>query len=285
MSCTRRRVLGSGAAAVAITALGGATPATAASVPQPGIQLYTLRDAMQQDVPYTLKRVAAIGYRTVEFAGYFGRKPDEIARLLTETGLAAPSAHVGALDARDAPMPLIEGALVAGHKFLVIAWTPPETRKTLDDWKAWADTCNRFAGQCAKAGLSFCYHNHDFEFRAVDGRPPYDVLLERTDPALVGFELDLYWAKLAGADLSQLLSAHRGRFPMCHVKDMAADGTMADIGRGTIDFTGLFARKDIDPFRYYFFENDTAKNPWESAEISYKALTRILDSLDRHVPN
>jgi sugar phosphate isomerase/epimerase len=258
--------------------------AAPAGARQAGIQLYTLRAAMQQDVPGTLERVAGIGYRTMEFAGYFGHKPDEIGRLLSGLGLAAPSSHIGALDARDAPMPLIEGALAAGHKFLVIAWTPPETRKTLDDWKAWADICNRFAGECAKAGLSFCYHNHDFEFRAIDGRLPYDVLLERTNSALVGFELDLYWARLGGADLGRLLSAHRGRFPMCHVKDMAADGTMADIGQGTIDFAGLFARSDIYPFRYYFFENDTAKNPWESAGISYKALTRILDSLDHHAP-
>jgi sugar phosphate isomerase/epimerase len=267
---------------MATTALGAA--ASAAPAQPTGIQLYTLRAAMQQDVPHTLERVAGIGYRTVEFAGYFGHKPDEIARLLTGVGLTAPSAHVGALDARDAPMPLIESAHVAGHKFLVIAWTPPETRRTLDDWKAWADVCNRFAEQCARAGLSFCYHNHDFEFHAVGGRLPYDMLLERTDPVLVGFELDLYWARLAGVDLGGLLSAHRGRFLMCHVKDMAADGTMADVGRGTIDFASLFARKDIDPFQYYFFENDSAKNPWESAEISYKALTRILDSLDRHAP-
>jgi sugar phosphate isomerase/epimerase len=282
MSLTRRRVLEGGAAAMAVTLCGGAA-ATRAS--QAGIQLYTLRAAMQQDVPHTLEHVAGIGYRKVEFAGYFGHKPDEIARLLAATGLAAPSAHVGALDARDAPMPLIDGALAAGHKYLVIAWTPPETRQSLDDWKKWADVCNRFAGQCSKAGLSFCYHNHDFEFHAVGGQLPYDLMLERTDPALVGFELDLYWARLGGANLAQLLSAHRGRFPMCHVKDMAPDGSMADIGQGTIDFAALFARSDIDPFRHYFFENDTAKEPWQSAEISYKALTRILDSLDRHAPD
>jgi sugar phosphate isomerase/epimerase len=176
-------------------------------------------------------------------------------------------------------LPLIDGALEAGHKFLVIAWTPPETRQTSDHWKAWADVCNRFASQCHAAGLLFCYHNHNFEFQPVGGELPYDILLKRTDPSLVQFELDLYWAKLGGADLGALLSQHRGRFPMCHVKDMTASGAMADIGQGTIDFKVLFARPDIAPFEHYFFENDDAKSPFESAEISYKALTGILDSL------
>jgi sugar phosphate isomerase/epimerase len=279
MSVTRRRVLEGGAAALATTAAGNGACAAPAPVRQAGIQLYTLRAAMQQDVPHTLERVAGIGYRSVEFAGYFGHKPDDIARLVAGAGLIAPSAHVGAVDARDAPMPLIEGAQVAGHKFLVIAWTPPETRQTLDDWKRWADVCNRFAAQCRTAGLRFCYHNHNFEFQPVGGTLPYDVLLSRTDAALVQFELDLYWARLGGADLGTLLSQHRGRFPMCHVKDMTADGAMADVGQGTIDFKALFARPDIAPFEHFFFENDDAKSPFESAEISYKALTGILDSL------
>jgi len=248
-----------------------------------GIQLYTLRAAMAQDVAATLKHVSAIGYAELEFAGYFGKRPSEICRMVADLGMTAPSSHIDALAARDAPLPLIDGALEAGHKFLVIAWTPPETRKTLDNWKAWADVCNRFAAECHKAGLRFCYHNHNFEFQPIGGQLPYDILLSRTDPALVQFELDLYWAKLGGADLGTLLSQHRGRFPMCHVKDMTASGAMADVGQGTIDFKALFARPDIAPFEHYFFENDDAKSPFESAEISYKALSAILDSLpERH---
>ena len=244
-----------------------------------GIQLYTLRAAMAKDVAGTLKRVAGIGYAELEFAGYFGKRPSEIRRMVADLGMTAPSSHVDALAARDAPLPLIDGALEAGHKILVIAWTPPETRKTLDDWKAWADVCNRFAAACHKTGLRFCYHNHNFEFQPVEGQLPYGLLLSRTDPALVQFELDLYWAKLGGADLGTLLSQHRGRIPMCHVKDMTASGAMADVGQGTIDFKALFARPDIAPFEHYFFENDDAKSPFESAEISYKALNAILDSL------
>jgi len=244
-----------------------------------GIQLYTLRAAMAENIAGTLKRVAAIGYAELEFAGYFGKRPSEIRRMVADLGMTAPSSHIDALAARNEPLPLIDGALEAGHKFLVIAWTRPETRKTLDDWKAWADVCNRFAAECHKAGLRFCYHNHNFEFQPVEGQLPYDLLLARTDPALVQFELDLYWAKLAGADLGTLLSQHRGRIPMCHVKDMSASGAMADVGQGTIDFKALFARPDIAPFEHYFFENDDAKSPFESAEISYKALNTILESL------
>ena len=111
---------------------------------------------MAEDVAATLKRVAAIGYAELEFAGYFGKRPSEIRRMVADLGVTAPSSHVDALAARSEPLPLIDGALEAGHKFLVIAWAPPETRKTLEDWKAWADVCNRFAAECHKAGLRFC---------------------------------------------------------------------------------------------------------------------------------
>lgn len=249
--------------------------------PAAGIQLYTVRAAMAQDVPGTLKRVAAIGFEEVEFAGYFGTAPKDIKRITADLGMRAPSGHVGALDARDKPMPLIEAAVEAGHNFIVIAWTPPETRQTIDQWKAWADVCNRFAAQAKDAGLRFCYHNHNFEFQPIGGILPYDVMLERTDRALVRFELDLYWAKLGGADLGTLLAKNKGRIPLCHVKDMDAKGNMADVGRGVIDFTALFNRPDIAPFEHYFYERDDAPVPFDSCEISCKGLKKILAAVAR----
>ncbi|HVY83780.1 MAG TPA: sugar phosphate isomerase/epimerase [Caulobacterales bacterium] len=238
-----------------------------------GIQLYTVRAAMAQDLPGTLRRIRGIGYDEVEFAGYFNTPPADIKRLLDDIGLAAPSAHVPAAQMRDAPGPLIETAHAMGHEYLVMPWLPPEARTTLDQWRGWAEVCNRFAAQCRDAGLKFAYHNHDFEFQPIDGVLPYDVLLQNTDPQLVHFETDIYWLKKGGRDLLPFLNQHKARVTMCHAKDWRPDGSMTDVGQGQIDFAAIFAQI---PFEHYFVENDDTTTPFESAQTSYTAMRRLL---------
>ncbi len=250
-------------------------PAPEATGPKKlGIQLYTLRTEMERDLNATITRVAEIGYKEVEFAGYYNRTPTEIKALLESLELTSPSAHVSRDLIRDNPMPSIEAGAAIGHETLVLNWLAPEERDTLDKYRAWADVCNRFAEQAKAAGMNFCYHNHDFEFQAIDGVVPYDILFERCDPALVNFELDLYWAAKAGQDVGALLNAHPGRFPLCHVKDMAADGAMADVGAGTIDFAGIFAAHQ---FEHYYVERDDTTAPFDTAQISFNALNAILN--------
>jgi sugar phosphate isomerase/epimerase len=269
---SRRHLLTGTGAALALSALPGCAGTTAVARKKIGLQLYTVRAPMAQDMPGTLRRLRAIGYDEMEFAGYFNTPPAEVKRLLADIGLTAPSAHVSRELIRDNPMPSIEAGATIGHEWLVLNWLAPEERQTLDQYRAWADVCNRFAAQCHDAGMKFCYHNHDFEFHPIDGVVPYDLLLERTDHALVNFELDLYWARKSGRDVAQLLTAQGARIPMCHVKDMDAQGAMADVGAGQIDFAGLFARKS---FEHYFVERDDAPDPLASAEASYRGLSRI----------
>lgn len=243
--------------------------------PKIGVQLYTLRSMMAQDLPGTLSAVAAIGYAEVEFAGYFDVAPREVKRAFEDVGLAAPASHIGALSARDNPGPLIEAAATVGHETLVIAWLPPEERQTMDQWRGWADVINRFAAQCRSAGLKFAYHNHDFEFAPIDGVKPFDTLLQRCDPALVDFELDLYWTALAGEYPGAVLAANPARFPMCHVKDMDEARRMVDVGAGEIDFAGIFARHR---FAHYFVEHDQPTDPLASITVSYAAMRRLLSA-------
>lgn len=243
------------------------------AAPQIGVQLYTLRSMMAQDVPGTLRAVAAIGYREVEFAGYFDVAPRDVRHALADVGLAAPASHIGALAARDNPGPLIEAATTVGHETLVIAWLPPEERQTMDQWRAWADAINGFAAQCRNAGIKFAYHNHDFEFAPIDGAKPFDALLQRCDPALVDFELDLYWTALAGEDPAAILAANPARFPMCHVKDMDGARRMVDVGAGEIDFARIFARHR---FAHYFVEHDQPTDPLGSIAASHAAMRRLL---------
>lgn len=121
-------------------------------------------------------------------------------------------------------------------------------------------------------GIQFVYHNHDFEFTAIDGIRPFDMLLEQLDPELVQMELDLYWLELAGVDALPLFKRYPGRFPLLHVKDMARqDSAMTDVGAGRIDFSRIFAHRVQAGTRHYLVEHDTASDPFASLanSISY----------------
>src|SRR5207249_253605 len=164
-----------------------------------GLQLYTVRQAMEHDMEGTLAKVAEAGYGEVEFAGYFGHTPKEVRAMLEHHGLAAPSAHMASL-APDEWTASLDVAKAIGHEYIVVPWIPAEARKTLDGFKRVAQDFNRAAAQAHDAGLQFAYHNHDFEFARTEGRLPYDVLIAETDPKLVQFEIDLYWMVKGGQD-------------------------------------------------------------------------------------
>ena len=240
-----------------------------------GLQLYTVRHQMEKDVEGTIARVAATGYREVEFAGYFGKSPRDVRALLDHHGLSSPSSHVSL--APDQWRAALDAAPVVGHRYLVIAWIPAEERHTLDDYKRWAERLNRAATEAKAAGLQFAYHNHDFEFVPLDGKLPYDVLLTETDPKLVQLEMDLYWMVKGGQDPLAYFARWPGRFPMVHVKDSAGppDHKMAAVGAGKIDFRKIFAQSDQAGIRHYFVEHDNPDDPFASIRASYDYLQRL----------
>ncbi len=272
MTCRREflKIIGAAGLAGADLVAGGcrAVPATR-RLRRIGLQLYTVRSAMQHSVERTLERVVRIGYREVEFAGYFGRSPQQIRRALDDSGLTAPAAHVTLEAVETQWEATVDLAAAIGHRYLVVPWIAPAQRTSLDDYRSMAHRFNRVGERAEAAGLTFGYHNHDFEFEPLEGRIPWDVLLEETDPALVTLELDLYWITKAGGDPFRYFGEHPGRFPLVHVKDMAADGSMADVGAGTIDFAALFARSVQAGIRHYFVEHDNPADPFESLAASY----------------
>lgn len=266
---SRRAFLGGLAAGAGWLA---ATRGTFAQQPkQVGIQLYTVRDRMMADLPGTLARIAEIGYGEVEFAGYFGRPPAEIKRIVAANGLTAPSSHVSSLNTPDAlahdPERVIAEAAEAGHDWIVFPFLDPGHR-TLDQFRELADALNAFGERCRASDLRFAYHNHDFEFHAIDGTVPYDLLVAGTEPGVVEFELDLYWATHGGRDPRGLLAQYPGRFTMCHIKDSAPDGSMVDVGAGTIDFRAIFADPNAS-FVHYFVEHDRPKDSMSTAANSF----------------
>jgi sugar phosphate isomerase/epimerase len=240
-----------------------------------GIQLYTLRSVMQDDFLGTLERVAELGYDEVEFAGYYDRSPSKIASLLERLGLASPATHVPLGRMVEAPAQVIETARAIGHRYVVCPYLAEAQRRSLDDYRRLADRLNAFGQQCTDAGLQLAYHNHDFEFAPMSGAVPYDLLLERTDPEHVGMELDLFWIKKAGYEPTTYFANHPGRFPLCHVKDMTADGAMAAVGEGQIDFASIFARAEQAGLEHYFVEHDNPESPMQTAETSLRTLRRM----------
>jgi sugar phosphate isomerase/epimerase len=264
------------AAGLAIAYPGALRTTHSARLAKVGIQLYTVRDQMKADFEGTLAHVAQIGYKEVEFAGYFNHSPADVKAILDRHGLSTPSTHI-AFENADQWKTALDAAKAIGHEYIVMPWIPAERRKTLDDWKSVAQVFNR-AGQMAHdAGIQFAYHNHDFEFPKLEGQVPYDLLLQSTDPKLVQLEIDLYWITKAGQDPLAYFSRWPGRIPLVHVKDSAGppDHKMVDAGQGKIDWKRIFAKKDQAGIKHAFVEHDQPPQPFEDIATSARYLKAL----------
>jgi sugar phosphate isomerase/epimerase len=260
---------------------GSAASAVAAPrrVERVGIQLYTLRREMQSDMPGTLDRLAQMGYREVEFAGYFGRTPGQTRELLRRTGLAAPSTHIGYDQVTGNWDRALDDALARGHDYVTIPWLPDDVRGSVDSWRGVARTFNTAARAARSRGLRFAYHNHDFEFIRVGGVVPFDLLLAETDPDLVDFEMDVFWLVKGGGDPLAYFRQHASRFTMLHVKDSSGppDHRQVNVGSGTIDF-GAILRLDATQrhvVRHLFVEHDNPADPLAFARASFDHLSKL----------
>jgi sugar phosphate isomerase/epimerase len=250
----------------------------AGSVKKVGLQLYTVRREMEKDVEGTLAKVASIGYKEVEFAGYFNRTPEQIKTILKNNGLQAPSVHTTLNVINGSWQKTLEVTQAIGHKYLILAYLFPNERKSFDDYKRLVDVLNRAGEDCKKAGIQFGYHNHDFEFAAMEGQMPFDYLLKQTDAKLVKIELDLYWITKARQQPEKYFAMYPGRFELFHVKDM--DNTpkefFAEVGRGLIDFKSIFQQSKKAGVKHYFVEQDeTPGSPFDSIKISYDYLSKL----------
>jgi sugar phosphate isomerase/epimerase len=242
-----------------------------------GLQLYTVRDALARDFDRTLARIAGFGYRDVEFAGYAGRRPEAVSAALERHALRAPAAHVPLDTLRSQWSATVDAAHVIDHDFIVVPWLDAKERRTIADYERLADELNRLGDAARKADLRFAYHNHDFEFTPMGGRIPFDVLLDRTDPEAVGFEMDLYWITKAGHDPLAYFDRYPGRFPTVHVKDSSGGPAhrITEVGSGTIDFKRIFARRKQAGIQHAFVEHDNPTDAFSSIKASYDHLSRL----------
>jgi len=269
-----------------------------------GLQLYTFFGIIDEDVKGTLTKIAAIGYKEMESAfgkkpGYYGMKPVEFKAMVNDLGMSWKSHHVlgapfklpkgykmptGAdgkpmtfppmRNLRDNMQELVDEAASGGLEYLVCANAPTGTPEEL---KTSIETLNKTGEAAKKAGIQFCYHNHDMEFKDVEGKIPYELLLSETDPHDVKMELDLCWVTKAGKDPVELFKANPGRFPLWHMKDL--DPTTkgpAPVGTGVVDFKRIFENQKIAGMKHFFVEHDMPKDAFASIKTSYDYITGTL---------
>lgn len=277
---TRRTFLATLGGAAAALACGRTSAGPFSALPQGGrkisrvgIQLYTLRRVAQTDLAGTLGQLATIGYKEIEFAGYYNRPATEVRDILKANGLTAPSVHVGVNVIEQTPAKLFDESRIVGHEWITVPSLPGGPKATVDDWKRIAEQFNKAAAASKAAGFRFAFHNHNAEFRKIGDQVPLEILIKETDPALVSYEMDIYWTVVGGADPLDLLARYPGRFKMLHLKDSAGlpDNKMVEVGAGTIDFKTIIAR--AQGIEHYFVEHDNPTDPIVSATTSYKNLS------------
>jgi sugar phosphate isomerase/epimerase len=251
------------------------TPGAGTTIDRWGVQLYTVRTAMQDDLDATLEVVAEIGYAEVELFGLWGLSPGGMRAKLDGLGLRAVSSHPSIEEVRGDWARYLDDARVLGQSQVVVPSLGGDDR-TSEGLRRVADDFNR-AGEAATAmGLRFGYHNHDWELRPLgDGRRPMDVLLERTDPALVDWQMDIFWTVHGGGDPMAYFEDFPGRFRSVHVKDRTPAGDMVDVGDGVIDFARILARAERDGLRHAFVEHDNPADPIESIRRSFRHLSGL----------
>ena len=265
-----------------------------------GVQLYTVRSEIAKDFEGSLAKVASIGYKEVELAGfkmkdgkvsYFDRSPQAMRAALDRHGLSAPSTHVDYSSLSEQNFSkVLEASKIIGHQYIVNPWIDDKVRKQPDGFKRAAATFNRAGKASKEAGMLFAYHNHWFEYIPVNGKLPYDILLEESDPNLVKMEMDLCWITLGGQDPVKYFDRYPGRFPLVHVKDLTsipsitAGGKqdfgdsmkeMTEVGSGVIDWKRIFAQSDKAGIKHYFVEHDNPKSPFDSIKTSYQYLAQL----------
>lgn len=280
------RLLGMTAAAGALAprsarAMGDAlsSASSAAKVERIGMQLFTVRDAMAKEgVDRTLARVASLGYKEVEFAGYYNQAPAQVSTILKSHGLTSPSVHVMLPDIKSPDFAkFVENANTIGHKYINLAFLFPQDRGSADKYNAHADALIAAQRIAAPAGITVGYHNHDFEFAPLGDTNGYEILLNRTAGSGVVFEMDLYWMNFAGQDPVTWWTKYPGRFPMVHVKDSTAapEKAMRPVGEGVIPFGGLFEKRNLAGIKHYYVEHDNPTDPWVSLTSSIAFLKQL----------
>jgi sugar phosphate isomerase/epimerase len=246
---------------------------------QLAVQLYTVRESLEDDLPGTLRRVADTGVDAVELAGLPPVGAAELRDLLAKAGLRPIASHESLERLQANPDGVIARLQTLGIRRAIVPWLAPEHRSTVDAARRTARELRRIAGYLDVRGMRLGYHNHDFEFAPLDGTTLWQVLIDEL-PAGVELELDVYWASIAGRDPVELINSAAGRVRLVHLKDMAATTGREDLapGDGVLDWPAIVEAATELGIDWYVIEQDNARNPF--ADIA-RARGFLLGLVDR----
>jgi sugar phosphate isomerase/epimerase len=232
-----------------------------------GIQLWTVKNALAKDPKGVLKQLSSDGYKQIEsFEGskgmFWGMSNTDFKKYMDDLGMTIISSHCDIT--KDFEKKAGEAAAI-GMKYLLSPYI--SVQKTVDDYKKIAEQFNQSGAICKKAGIRFGYHNHDHDFKTVDGQSVMDLYLQNTDPALVDFEMDIYWVVTAGQDPEAWIKKYKNRFRLCHIKDRTKGATEKDasciLGQGSIDFSKILKTARKNGMQYYIVEQERYDNTTE----------------------
>lgn len=265
------------------SATGAAAGANAANTQPFGLQLYTLRDVLPQDPKGLLKQVASFGYKQIEgYEGpqgiFWGMSHTDFKKYMDELGLQFISSHC---NTRQNFEQKAAQAGEIGMKYLINPYLGKQ--KTLDDYKRAAEEFNRNGEICRKAGLRFAYHNHGYTFEQQEGQYPQDVLMQNTDPALVDYQMDMYWVVTAGQDPDAWFKKYPNRFKLGHVKDRRKGAPAGEanasvvVGTGSIDYSDVLKKARAAGMEYFIVEQEAYEGttPIQAVEANAVAMRQL----------
>ena len=229
-----------------------------------GVQLFSIPRILEKDFAGSMKMLAQIGYKEIEFygpypfsatedierwksvtpslgfsgSGYFGLTVHQVKKILDDNGLSSPSMHTGLFTLKNRMAEMAEAAQVLGTKYVILPSAP--TQSNLDDYKRQAAEFNEIGASAAKHGLRFAYHNHGNGLKEMEGKIPLELILEQTDPKLVYMQMDIYWTTAGGIDPVAYLNKYPGRFRLMHIKDMVKQVRFSGDGGDSKQWIELF---------------------------------------------
>lgn len=261
-------------------------PADSLEEPVLGVQLYSFRNQMREDVRGTLAAVREMGFSEVEAAGYQWESADQFRALLDEAGLKCISLFAGYEQLRDDFESVVGEAKTLGAHYVIVAWIPHGEEFSLEDLDRAVDHFNEWGRRLSQEGLRFAYHAHGYEFRSHEDGTLFDRLMAGTDPRHVALQMDVFWVVHPGQDPVELLRRYGDRVELMHLKDMAkgvqgdltgrADvETNVTLGTGQIDFPAIVRAAREAGVRYLFIEDESSR-VMEQVPQSLAYMTELL---------
>jgi sugar phosphate isomerase/epimerase len=234
---------------------------------------------MATDPDRTLAAVRQIGYTDVELLWSFrnfGRTAQQVRDALTRNGLRAPSAHMSPDNIVIGWERRLHTAKMLGHEYLIVPSFDPSVVETLDDWREWADRFNRAGAIARRAGIWLAFHNEADHMKPIDGKIPYDVFVQRTDPSVVRHQLDVGNMIMGGGDPMQYLARYRDRYYSFHLKDVVADKSKdTELGKGTFDFKRFLAAVPDPAHKHFYVEDESPSDEMAAARANYEYLRNL----------